>query len=223
MIKIEKILIIAATLSALACAQQFELLAGSVIEKDTDGIQNFLSQGIEIDVKQLSTGTTVLMLASSYLGYDDMVEYLILNGANVNASDNNGKTPLIWAASNSLESAKLLITHGADVNAKANDGMTPFLQSIFGALSGKVPIEMCELLRERGAKINATLTGNSAKGWSALHYAAMEGDTELVQYLIRCGANVNKASAEGSTPLFLAKMEGNNEIVKILKRAGARN
>ena len=217
------LLILVTALSFQGFTQQFELLADKVIEKDTIVIQNLLNQGIEIDVKQLSTGTTVLMLASSYPGYDDMVEYLILNGANVNASDNNGKTPLIWAASNSLESAKLLITHGADVNTKANDGMTPFLQSIFGALSGKVPIEMCELLRERGAKINATLTGNSAKGWSALHYAAMEGDTELVQYLIRCGANVNKASAEGSTPLFLAKMEGNNEIVKILKRAGARN
>jgi len=220
---IVKFLIIALPFSTLAFSQQFELLADRVIEKDTDGIQNLLNQGIDINVKQLSTGSTVLMLASSYFGYEDMVEYLILNGTDVNVSDYNGKTPLIWAASNSLESAKILISRGANINARANDGMSPFLQSVFGVLSGKIPIVMCDLLRENGANINATLTGNNANGWSALHYAVMNGDTELVLYLIRYGAKVNKASAEGSTPLFLAKMEGYDEIVEILKRAGAKN
>jgi len=203
--------------------QQFELLADKVIEKDTNGIQNLLNQGIDINVKQLSTGSTVLMLASSYFGYEDMVEYLTLNGADVTVSDNNGKTPLIWAASNSIESTKILISRGADVNTRAKDGMTPFLQSVFGVLSGKIPLALCDLLRENGANINATLSGSTASGWSALHYAVMNGDSELVLYLIRYGANVNKASAEGSTPLFLAKMEGYDEIEKILKRAGARN
>ena len=217
------LLIIALSFSTLAFSQQFELLADKVIDKDIEGIQNLLNQGIDINVKQLTTGATVLMLASSYYDYNDMVEYLTLNGADVNVSDDNGKTPLIWAASNSLESSKLLISKGADVNAKANDGMTPFLQSVFGVLSGKIPLTICDLFRENGANINATLTGNNADGWSAIHYAVMEGDTELVKYLILYGANVNKATAEGSTPLFLAKMEGYVEIEKILRRAGAKN
>jgi ankyrin repeat protein len=214
--------IILVSISAFSFAQQFELLADKVIEKDVEGIQNILSQGIDINAKQLSTGSTVLMLACSYFGYDDMVEYLLLNGADVNVSDNNGKTPLIWAASNSVESAELLISHSAEIDEKANDGMTPFLQSVFGVLSGKVPLAMCDILRENGANINATLIISSANGWSALHYASMNGDTELVQYLILHGANVNKATAEGSTPLFLAKMEGYDEIVNILKKSGAR-
>ncbi|MBT8378653.1 MAG: ankyrin repeat domain-containing protein [Ignavibacteria bacterium] len=221
--KIINLVCIGVFFSPFAFSQQFELIADKVIEKNTEGIQNLLIQGIDIDVKQLSTGSTVLMLASSYFGYDDIVEYLILNGADVNASDKNGKTPLIWAASNSLESAKLLVAQGADVNAQSNDGMTPFIQSIFGVLSGKIPIAMCNLLLENGADINATLTGNHAAGWSAIHYAAMEGDAELVKYLITHEANINKATAEGSTPTFLAKLEGNDEIVKILRQAGAKN
>ncbi len=223
MIKINLLLIISLSFSTLIFPQQFELLADKVIKKDTEGIQNLLNQGMDIDVKQLSTGSTVLMLASSYFGYNDMVEYLILNGADVNVGDKNNKTSLIWAASNSLESARLLISHNADVNATADDGMTPFLQSIFGVLSGKVPIEMCELLRENGANVNSTLKGRNADGWSALHYAAMEGDTELVKHLIRYGADINKATAEGSTPLYLAKMEGYDEVITLLKKAGARN
>lgn len=203
-------------------AQEFDILADKVIEKDFDGIKELLSQGINLNVKEKSKSSTVLMLACSYAGFEDMVEFLILNGADVNAADKNGKTPLIWAASNSLESARLLISHGAKVNHRANDGMTAFIQSVFGVISGKVPIEICGLISENGGDINATLTGNSANGWSSLHYAAMNGDVELVNYLIKHGANVNKATAEGSTPLFLARIEGYDEIVKILKRAGAR-
>ncbi len=220
---IVQLLIITLSVTILTYSQQFELLADKVIEKDTEGIQILLDQGIDINVKQLSTGSTVLMLACSYFGYEDMVEYLILNGADVSVTDDNGKTALIWAASNSLESAKILISRSADVNAIANDGMTPFLQSVFGVLSGKIPLALCDLLLENGANINATLTGNNANGWSAVHYAAMNGDIELVQYLVSKGVNVNKATAEGSTPLFLAKMEGYNEIVEILRKAGAKN
>ncbi len=74
--------------------------------------------------------------------------FLIKNGANVNLKDNEGKTALLWAASNSLPNAEILVANGADVNEAADDGMTPFLQASFGVSSGKVPIEMCELLRK---------------------------------------------------------------------------
>ena len=163
------------------------------------------------------------MIASSYYYYDDMVEYLIRKGADVNLKDKEGKTALLWASSNSLENAKILIANGAKVNEAANDGMTPFLQATLGVSSGKVPIEMCDLLRKNGANINASLQRKSAMGWTALHYAVVNGDAELVRYLIKHGANVNKATGEGSSPLFLAKLGGYDDIVKILKNAGAKD
>lgn len=200
----------------------FDLLADKVIGKDLEAVTQLLEQGIDINLRQESSGATVLIIASSYAGYEDFVEYLILHGSEVNLKDNNGKTALIWAASSSVESARILISHGAKVNEKANDGMTAFIQAVFGVSSGKVPLAMCELLRENGADINASLTGASAAGWTALHYAVTNGDVDLVKYLIRYGANVNKATAEGSTPLFLAKLEGYDEIVTMLKKAGAQ-
>ena len=163
------------------------------------------------------------MIASSYYYYDGMVEFLIKNGADVNLKDNEGKSALLWAASNSLPNAKILVASGAEVNEAADDGMTPFLQASFGVSSGKVPIEMCELLRKNGANINASLTKKSVMGWTALHYAVINGDVELVSYLIQYGANVNKASADGLTPLYLAGLNENQEIIKLLKNAGAKN
>jgi len=203
-------------------AQQFNKLADVVIEKDTAKINQLLQSGVDINTQHPNSGTTVLMIASSYYYYDDMVEFLIKKGSKLNLQDSEGKTALLWASSNSLPNAKILIAKGANVNIAANDGMTPFLQASLGVSSGKVPIEMCDLLRKNGANINATLSRQSAMGWAALHYGVINGDVELVKYLIKYGANVNKATGEGSTPLYLAKLEGNETIVKFLKNAGAK-
>jgi ankyrin repeat protein len=202
--------------------QQFNQLADAVIKKDTIKIEHLLQSGVDINTQHPSSGTIVLMIASSYYYYDDMVAFLISKGANINLKDSEGKTALLWAASNSLENAKVLIANGAKVNEAANDGMTPFLQATLGVSSGKVPIEMCELLRKNGANINSTLKRTSAMGWNALHYAAVNGDAELIKYLIKHGANVNKATGEGSTPLFLAKLGEYDKVIKILKNAGAK-
>ena len=203
--------------------QQFNQFADAVIEKDTAKIDQLLQSGVDINQQHSTSGTTVLMIASSYYYYDDMVAYLISKGADLNLKDNEGKTALLWAASNSLENAKILVKNGAKVNEAANDGMTPFLQSTLGVSSGKVPIEMCELLRKNGANVNAALTRKNATGWTALHYATVNGDIDLVKYLIKHGANINKATSEGSSPLYLAKLGGHDDVVKILRNAGAKD
>jgi len=210
-------------LNTALAQQQFDALAKAVIEKDTVKIERLLQSGVDINTQHPTSGTTVLMIASSYYYYDDMVGYLIRKGADVNLKDNEGKTALLWASNNSLPNVKILIENGANVNIAANDGMTPFLQATLGVSSGKVPIEMCELIRKNGANVNAALTRKNALGWTALHYASVNGDIKLVKYLIKHGANVNKATAEGSSPLFLAKNGGYDDIVKILRNAGAKD
>ncbi|ORX62071.1 ankyrin [Hesseltinella vesiculosa] len=50
-------------------------------------------------------------------GRDQVVQILLENGANVNAQNESGQTPLLYAASkNRLDIAKVLLNHGADVN-----------------------------------------------------------------------------------------------------------
>ena len=203
--------------------KQFNQLADAVIEKDTIKINQLLQSGVDINTQHPITGTTVLMIASSYYYYDYIVEFLIRKDADVNLRDNEGKTALLWAASNSFPNAKILVENGAKVNIAANDGMTPFLQATLGVSSGKVPIELCELLRKNGANVNAALTRKNASGWTALHYAVVNNDADLVKYLIKHGAKVNKFTAEGSSPLFLSKLNDNKEIIKILRNAGAKD
>ncbi len=208
-------------LSSVSYSQDFDKLANAVVDKDLITLDSLLQTGIDVNITEEDRGATVLLIASSFKDYEDVVSYLISGGADVNFRGKDGRTPLIWAAGNSLETTKILLENGADVNANGNDGMTAFIQSTFGILSKKVSTEVMDLLLENGADVNSALISKNAAGWTALHFAVVNGDYDLVKYLLSNGANVNHTSDEGSTALSLARQEKYKEIISLLKNKGA--
>jgi len=67
--------------------------------------------------KRLVNGKNLLHLAIEKKAEINTIKVLIENGADVNAKDDNGKTPLISAALlNAIDVVDLLIKNGADVN-----------------------------------------------------------------------------------------------------------
>jgi len=216
-----KLIFLLLLISTIIYSQDFDKLAIAVVNKDFNAIDSLLNTGIDVDVTEEDKGATVLLIASSYKDYEDVVSYLISRGADVNFKGKDGRTPLMWAAGNSLETTKLLLENGADIKAKGDDGMTAFIQSAFGILSKKVNTEVMDLLLENGADVNSALKGKDAAGWTALHFAAVNGDLELAEYLVSHGADVNHTSDEGSTALSLARQEKNEDLVKLLKKHGA--
>jgi len=79
----------------------------------------------------------------------DIVRALIARGDDIEAKDNDGRTPLYDAAfKNSADVARLLIEHGADVNAK-DSVFTPLdMAAEFNS------IDVARLLIEQGANTN---------------------------------------------------------------------
>lgn len=78
----------------------------------------------------------------------DQVKQLITEGANVNAADTTGITPLHSAAvGDHIAVAELLIAKGADVNAKTDNGVTPLHLATFWGHD-----DMVALLKRHGAK-----------------------------------------------------------------------
>jgi cytohesin len=76
---------------------------------------------------------------------------LLDKGADVNVTDEEGCTPLIWAVlAGSVEAVELFLARGADPNCKNSDGETPMHIT---ALTGN--LEIAKLLIDAGADVEA--------------------------------------------------------------------
>ncbi|PNH00147.1 Ankyrin repeat domain-containing protein, partial [Tetrabaena socialis] len=64
-------------------------------------------------------------------------------------------------------------------------------------------------------------SANRRAGETALHRASNQGHTEVVEVLLRAGADVAAKSSNGWTALHWASEKGHTEVVAALLRAGA--
>ena len=148
-------------------------------------------------------------------GHVEVCLFLIEQGANVNATNWLGWTPLLLAAySGYVDVCRLLIERGANVNATTdNDGMTPLHCA---AANGYV--DVCRLLIERGANVNAI----DRDGMTPLHCAAANGYVKVCRLLIQAGADVNATTDnDGMTPLHCAAFNGHVDVCRLLIQAKA--
>ena len=86
-----------------------------------------------------------------------------------------------------IKAARLMIDHGADVNAFDALGRTPLM---YAAISDVLPLDLVTLLIERGADVNAKDRHAKAgeAGLTVLDIAKLNGDTPIVQLLVKSGA-----------------------------------
>jgi ankyrin repeat protein len=121
-------------------------------------------------------------------------------GADVNAKDDVGSTPLKKAVRNgSIELCRVLLELGADANW--NNGMTVLHSAAIEGHAG-----LCQLLlKTYGANVHARTTTRGSKGCTPLHLAAGGGFADVCKMLIeQFGADVHARDGAQSTPLHTA-------------------
>jgi ankyrin repeat protein len=194
-----------ATLDIFACAYLCKNLEGEALLKDNPALVRSTT----------NDGRTPLHYAAEK-GNSDFAQILVRYGADVNAYDNAGRTPLIEAA------------HGGPWKEGAANEIIEFLVQnhanidIFTA-SAIGNTDIIENLLKPNKEVINELDQN---GCTALYYAARNNHFDAVKHLIENGADVNKPCADGQTPLYTAALhllsnQMEPELVKYLITSGA--
>ena len=117
---------------------------------------------------------------------------LLASGADADAEDEAGVTPLFWAAyQGRAHIVRILIDAGADVNAAMRAGAV--------RTTGDDQLEIARV-----------------DGWTALMGAASRGHLDIVRLLIESGAAAFQSGEDGSTALTLAEGSGHQEVYALL-------
>ena len=177
----------------------------------------------EDDVNMRGYGDKSRLHYMVYHGHARDVERLIACGADVNAKDDRGRTPLHASASllylstyvvlDETEMTESLLKGGADVNAKDKCGDTPL------HVAARLNLfRIASLLIANGAGVGAT----NDHGETPLHMAVKRNATKTAELLLKNGADVNAKDSNGKTPMDLVTDDANNgEMMSVLREFGA--
>ncbi len=157
---------------------------------------------------------TPLHWTASFSGTPEVVQLLLSAGAEMDARDEYGRTPLHEAAHRAApDTVQAFLNAGADRNVRNHYGYTPLR---WAAAYSKQP-EVVHML------LNAQ-TGSNDDVNTLLHDAAAHNRTpEVIRTLLNAGANLNARDKYEATPLHSAAKHGMApEIVQFLLDAGAQ-
>jgi ankyrin repeat protein len=172
----------------------------AVIKGDLNKVAALLKEHAELLENRNNLGQTVLYEA---VGHNqlEIAELLLANGADVNARDANGNTPLIQAMSvyNHDTMVRLLLAKRADVNLADKWSMTALC---YAARQGQVAD--AKVLIANDANVN--FAGTIRPGGTPLYFAVIGTHTEMVELLLANGADPNH-EVLGRTPLDYARQE----------------
>jgi ankyrin repeat protein len=77
-------------------------------------------------------------------------------------------------------------------------------------------------LTEKMLAAKADVNARTARGETALHFAAREGRAALITLLLNHGADVNAVDQFGQTPAYAAWQRGHNIALQLLLARGGR-
>jgi ankyrin repeat protein len=185
------------------------------------GAADWLKGSIEQQYPQEKEIVNQLLVKATKEGDKNLIIFLLNAGADVNAQDDYGDTPifnyrytpLYYAAGlGNKDIVELLLNASADVNKEDRLGWTP-LHRVTG-LGNKDTIELL-------LKYKADVNKATREGYTPLLIAIANDNKDIAELLLNAGAGVNQGSAADETPLTQAIKEGNKDIVKLLLQRGA--
>jgi hypothetical protein len=196
-----------------------ESLFLAVGQGDIQEVERLLDMGAQVDYRLGASGLTPLMVAEQ----EAVARILLMRGANPNAADRDGATPLHHAVlkEEGERLISLLLQAGADVNpvAPGRSRETPILSAQQNYFEGNDHVRgdrVIRLLARHGADINAA----DDMGYTLLIIGVVNRKMDLVKLMLDLGADSGLRTIDGKTALDYARELGFMEIVNLLKNEG---
>jgi ankyrin repeat protein len=139
------------------------------------------------------------------------VSAMTLEGDTITITPSGSQALVMSASKGDAQSIENLVSKGADVNAQ--DQISPLMAA---ADSGQV--STVALLLKKGARVNDRAALN---GMTALHFAARKGFLEVVELLLKSGADFEITDSDGFTPLWSAAFMNQEKSLDLLLKKGA--
>jgi ankyrin repeat protein len=178
-------------------------------------------------------------------GEASAVAQLLEAGADPNATELSGITPILYASMNGhAVVVSALLEAGANPNSPEKTGATPVM---YAAMNGHEAVVSALLKGGADANAHAPYDGMTAltiaaqnghlgvvavllaagvhadaadnEGWTALMSAALFGHADVVTALLAAGADVEAVSAVGDSPMSLAVLKGHVDVANVLYAA----
>lgn len=159
------------------------------------------------------SGSTRLHVAVAH-NQEDVVRFLLANGADANVQDCGSLTPL-HAASSSKNTTiiELLLGHGADADLKDDQGKTT-LQRAAG-VGNEAVVRL--LLAHQGLESESEKLLRETRFHSALY----SGDEDTVLSMLEEGDDIYVEGVRTETPLHWAVQNGRPQVIPVLLQKGA--
>jgi ankyrin repeat protein len=195
--------------------------------------------------KKADTEGSMALFCASNAGHEEVVAFLLSQGAQASCRDGIGKTPLMWACEEDhLGVVRVLVQHMGTEGLKDTDyeGRTALHCAAYWGRQ-----EAVALLLNKGAQANSSdrarktpfmmaceaghvgvarvllpyigdggLKDTDEQERSALHMAALGGHKDTVAFLLSKGAQADRRDAMGKTPLEWACDKGHVDVVWVL-------
>ena len=158
-----------------------------------------------------SAGNTMLHVAIQIGVENQVIQRILGAGANVNARNNEGDTPLhVATRMNRAEAGEYILARGADV--------------FHANFAGEAPLRLA-LTHPSGTLgwlFNPqTIEARDSMGNTMLHYVALWGMDGSIPFVVQQGLSADAANATGETPLFWAVHHDSASAVDVLLAQGA--
>jgi len=199
-------------------------LMEAIIKKDYEVAKQIIESGIDVNAKNSNEETAFMMFDLSYIsipsfGSDcdmnckiekviNVMSFLLNNGADINDKNKDGQTIFMKYVNHYFQITKFLIEEGANINDVNNLGKTPLfyaMQQQTCLYANAVMNYNCnkklwfiEYLIDNGAEINIMTKDKTTPLMTA---SQMKSD-QVVEFLIKKGANIDEQDENGETALL---------------------